>query len=863
MRAQDDIDYTTLAWIKGELDETLNQARHALEAYVEDASDASQIRFCATYLHQVQGTLRMVELYAAAMVAEEMERLAGALLENDVAERDEAYAILMRGIMQLPDYLERLQTGHKDVPIVLLPLLNDLRAARGEKGLSEIELFTPDLGRELPANASGPAQPLPDSDLTARAEQLRGLFQMSLLKWFRNDDVDATLARLTDTCDKLVALTFELEARRLFWVTGGVLEALRAKAFEPSKELKQCVGKVEREIKRLADGGERSFRTDPPHELTRNLLYFVAHAPTDHGRIGELREVFNLGALLPNQQEVEHARGSLAGHNRSLLDTVSGAIKEDLLRVKDALDLHLRNPGSDVSELSNQVEVLDRVGDTLGMLGLSVARRVVQEQRDGVQAIVTGTRAADEASLLDIAGALLYVEASLDEQVQHLGGAPSAHARGEAGAVPSVETRRVMQALIKEAQANFTRAKQCFVGYIESSWDATQLEDAPPLLDEVSGALRIIELPEAAGYLDAIGRFTERELLQSRRVPDVMQMEALADALASVEYFLEAQAEQRAGRDRILHTARAGLEKLGYWPVPDPTSHVAPVAAEPSDVATTIVAAPDPFAASDFDVTAAFVQATETAAESASNELDEAISVDEPLASESAIAPAVTSQATEAELAAEFSAEAAFVAPIEQGPVVGGFEEASEEIDEEIREVFVEEVEEEIENLGAALAIWAESPSDLDQLKSIRRVFHTLKGSGRLVGALALGELSWRVENMLNRVLDHTIQPTQAVVALIRSTYEVLPELLGALKGERSVRTDLDAIKDVADRISAGEQVIYTPAVAVVEPEPPLETSVEVGEVVEHVDAVAVDEVVTFEATAGDVAADIAPDADL
>ena len=68
MRPQDDIDYTTLAWVKGELDETLKQARHALEAYVEDPADVSQMRFCATYLHQVQGTLRMVELYGAAMV---------------------------------------------------------------------------------------------------------------------------------------------------------------------------------------------------------------------------------------------------------------------------------------------------------------------------------------------------------------------------------------------------------------------------------------------------------------------------------------------------------------------------------------------------------------------------------------------------------------------------------------------------------------------------------------------------------------------------------------------------------------------------------------------------------------------------
>src|SRR5690606_24770312 len=278
MRLSEDIDFTTLTWVKSELDETLKQARHALEAYVEDPADASQMRFCATYLHQVQGTLRMVELYGAAMVTEEMEQLATALLENEVGERDEAYTVLMRGIVQLPDYLERLQSGHRDIPIVLLPLLNELRSARGEKGLSESVLFTPDLGRALPASASGPAKAMPELELRQLAEQLRGQFQLALLNWFRGQDADNNVTRMTQVCDRRVAVTQQEEARRLFWVAAGVLEALRAKAFEPSAQLKRTIGKVEREIKRLADGGENSFRVDPPRELTRSLLYFVAHA---------------------------------------------------------------------------------------------------------------------------------------------------------------------------------------------------------------------------------------------------------------------------------------------------------------------------------------------------------------------------------------------------------------------------------------------------------------------------------------------------------------------------------------------------------------------------------------------------------
>jgi len=874
MRPQHDIDFTTLAWVKGELDETLKQARQALEAYVEDTSDVSQMRFCATYLHQVQGTLRMVELYGAAMVTEEMEHLAGALLDGRVAERDEAYGVLMRGIMQLPDYLERLQTGHKDIPIVLLPLLNDLRAARGEKGLTEIALFTPNLGRELPATARGPAQPLPEAELKSRAEPLRAQFQLALLKWFRNDDVDGNLTRLSDTLDRLIAQTHELEARRLFWVAAGVLEALRAKAFEPSLQLKQTIGKVEREIKRLADSGERSFRADPPHELTRNLLYFVAHAPTEHGRIGEMRAVFGLDDLLPSEAEVEHARSSLSGHNRSLLDTVAGAIKDDLLRVKDALDLHLRNPGAEAAQLSSQIEVLDRVSDTLGMLGLGVARRVVQEQRDAVRAVIDGSRGADESALLDIAGALLYVEASLDDQVEHLGGAGMEASADVGHRLPAVETRRVMQALVKEAQVNFSRAKECFVGYIESSWDAQQLEAAPELLSQVAGVLRIVELLEPAGYLDAIAQFTRRELLEKRLVPDVAQMETLADALASLEYFLEGQAEQRSSRDRILLTTHASLEKLGYWPIPaEQVESAAPAAVEvpvptaaiepqpepqseaslvASDVATPVevvraepevTAAPIPEAVEPIDLTVASFEAPPAS---------DAAAIEEPAAIESAAIEAAAIDAA-AEVPDEAPAAATVEAHIpepaaqevearEEGPITGGFEATSEEIDEEIREVFVEEVEEEIENLGQLLTPWLQTPTDLDQLKGIRRVFHTLKGSGRLVGALTLGEFAWRVENMLNRVLDHTIAPTPAVTALIEVAHGVLPEIHAALRGERSVRTDLEAIKDVADRLAAGEQAYYVPAAPAAKPEA-VEVPVAVAPVVAEPEAAPADEI--------------------
>ena len=89
-------DYVALEWVKGEIAETLKQARQALEAFVENPQDATRMRFCQTYVHQVHGTLQMVEFYGAALLAEEMEQLTQALLDGRVGNQNEALEVLMQ-----------------------------------------------------------------------------------------------------------------------------------------------------------------------------------------------------------------------------------------------------------------------------------------------------------------------------------------------------------------------------------------------------------------------------------------------------------------------------------------------------------------------------------------------------------------------------------------------------------------------------------------------------------------------------------------------------------------------------------------------------------------------------------------------
>ena len=805
MRLQDHIDFTTLQWVKPELDGTLSIAREALESYVDEPGNRDLMRTCADHLHQVQGTLRMLELYGAALVVDEMEALSIALQEEHVSRRDDAYAALMRGLMQLPDYLERLSGGHRDVPVALLPLLNDLRASRELEPLPESAMFHPNLDAFLPEQAPAAMSESHAGAQHGELAELRLRFQQQLLAWFRGQNPAQQLVGMRKTLLAITARCYHVHGRRLWWIAAGVLEGLEQGALKGfAGEIRQLLGKVDRHIKLLIEEGENSLRGGEADEIASRMLYIVAQAAQSTPHMDWLRGTYALASLLPDASELEHARGSMSGHNRALLDSVSRALKDDLLRVKEALDLFLRQPDADPAQLAAQSEVLERVGDTLGMLALAVPRRVVTEQLRVLDEIANRMRNADEDTLLDVAGALLYVEASLDDHIESLGSDEEDPGEVMQG-LPRSEALNVVAALMQEAIGNTGQVKDAIVAFIESGWEHQRLDGAPRWMDEVSGAMQMMSAPRPAELALGVGRFISHELLADRRVPSGAQMDHLADALAALEYYLEAAREHRGGLEHILDVAEHSLGLLGYWPVPaarelpvapaafdeaPSTHHPAmdvelsePVSLAPAaDLAGLIVGDAQMPEAVSHDLGGLRLAQTgaDTATASAEDEaeggdwtwLDEEIVEEVPVRDE---------------LAANTT-----------------FRVDAEGIDDDIREIFLEEMQEEIDNLTEAERSWLADPSASQPLTGIRRSFHTLKGSGRLVGAGVLGEFAWKVEDMLNRVLDHSIQPDDNVQALVRHAIGALPQLLAALKGEGRPDAPLSAIMHTAEQLAAG-----------------------------------------------------------
>jgi len=305
MSTHSKVDPSTLGWVKSEIDETLKQARLALEAYAENPADTTRLRFCATHLHQVVGTLLMVELDGAATLAKEVEALADAILNEKAEASDAVLEALTRGILILPDYLARLQAGQPDVPLRHVSLLNELRVARKVEPFAELELFAPDLSvRPPPEERAGPK--LSDEDFSALSKQLRPSLQQALLDWLRDNSNKESLQRIAEVVAQLQSQANLGVIEQLLWVAGGLVEALAEDGLQPTNERKKLFARLDQQVKKLIDGTEKSLLRTSSEALVRSMLLELGQAKSTGPRVSQLKRAFELDRLLTGEGDGGH-----------------------------------------------------------------------------------------------------------------------------------------------------------------------------------------------------------------------------------------------------------------------------------------------------------------------------------------------------------------------------------------------------------------------------------------------------------------------------------------------------------------------------------------------------------------------------
>ncbi len=791
-------DYIALEWVKGEIDETLQQAQQALEAYVENPQDKSRLKFCLSYLHQIHGTLQMVEFYGAALLAEEMEAVATALSSGTLKNEREGLEILMQAIIQLPHYLEHVKVGRRDLPVVLLPILNELRSARGEAFLSETALFTPVI-RHNPPLTSTQATAVASDDFIQWARKVRQMLQTATLQLLQGKEPAVAKEYLHKVFARLHK-TLGHTPQGLVWLPALAFSEWLQKQQHLPASAKQLLRQLDHLLKTAIDEGVSAINQQPSAELLKNLLFYVARTDVQGDAIRQVQERFGLRQALPTEEEIQQERDALSGPDKATVGHVLGALVEEIAALKDRFDLLVRSDGDRVGALAELTGSMKQIADTMGMLGLGMPRKVMQEQQSAVARLLDSGNPADDA-LLDIAGALLYIEATLSG-MQREGDLTMK--------VGESALSDAQKAVLREARNVLEQVKDAIVAYIANQWAVNELEEVPGLLHSIEGSLSMIPLPRVARILAHSAAFVQKQLIQDGVRPQWSVLDTFADVLSGVEYFLERYSDNpRSAGEDVLQRAEVSLRELPFEFTPDADDISLEGVEQLGSDSVSEFRVDD---ADDEEVIHALSEEQQPLASVLEQELELESSAPDDLYDVAVVAeteqdsidlPEVDIVAEAPPMSDETTADAQ---PVTSTPAAIA-EDDDDLIDDEIIEIFLEEAEEVTATLNEFWPQFKADQDDKEALTTVRRAFHTLKGSGRMVKAEFIGELAWSIENMFNRVLDNTIVITPELIGLVDYVITLLPGLIDDFRNKQPASVVTQPIMDYAFALAAGESV--------------------------------------------------------
>jgi len=557
----------SLNLVKEQIDESLSIAESNLEQFVEEPENEARLKAAIEQFALIKGVFKLINLPGSAILSEELELLGHKILAHHDKNNEPELAAISNAIMVLIHYLEYVEVKKQALPVLLIPTINEVRFFLNRPMITESVFF--DLGENPPRPSKGTAAAPDMEQLKTSGRRLRHMYQVGLLGILRNESVSANAKMMSRAVSRIDALTGNAPISKLWWLTLAVLEAIGKEAVELNVARKSLLGLVDRQIKNVIQLGETALNKEPPKPTVQECVYIASLAGPVGDHLKEVMDLFKLetggltDANLRQEQEI------LRGPGGTVIRSVAEALTEELNHIKDSLDLGARGASTDDEGFETIAEAMRKVGNTLIMLGLSKAAGLFKEKAD----IVRNWKAEDVDAESDefnrVADALLYVENSVATLSPRRGPDSSLYSsKAEEAMSDGISVTQLDDArrvVVGEARAGLSLAKRAITSFMDSNWDGMHLNNVPVTLKSVWGGLLFLQLHRAAAVVEACEAFIENQLIRDRSTPPTIAlMETLADAITSVDYFLEGMEDDKPIGEGIMEVAEESMQELGY-----------------------------------------------------------------------------------------------------------------------------------------------------------------------------------------------------------------------------------------------------------------------------------------------------------
>ena len=841
-------DLGPLAWVFDELRKSLDAANKALKRFAVDVADAresdlsaadpSSLRVARSQLHQVVGALEMVGFHAAASVVRGMEGAVQRFLSRPVTCNEAAVSKVERAGFGLIEHLEAVLNGKQVSPVALFPQYRDVQELAAAQRIHPADLWeSPDPHPvfTLPDGMGVPALK-PGADVRAR-------FDRYVLHVIKNLHPIAA-AHMVKTCAGLAA-GVDAGPLRTFWLAAAAyFEAVEHNLLPPDVYVKRAASRI-----LLQYSAQSQSKPDVSSALLHDLCFFVALAREQDRRptpwLSAVRS--SLGAT--SLSSLDYERQTLGKFDPALL-------AQARRRVNAAKEGWSLLAGGDVDKSRQVSDQLSLVADSLLKI-LPAAEPLGRSLVRAVESTGAGGQVPAPELGMEVATAILYLEALLQDidaadaalpkrMAQMASRVDSAHA-GKASQpleqwmevlYRKVSDKQTMGSVVGELKVNLSELERDLDQFSRDPSNKTLLGPVPHKLAQMRGVLSVLGLDQAAAAVAHMRGNVETMLvdeIDAERAREAGTFSRLANNLSALSFLIDMLNYQPtlAKKLFVFDAEQGELRPVMGRTAAKPVVAGMPVSQPPLDAqveeAIQSVAAAAQGTASPTDLADLTVRLDGLADQAA-------LADNTPLAqaardAATAVAAMDTPSAPPMDAAA-LTGLAAMATPAVEAVALDSEDDI---VEDDLLDIFLEEARDVIQAGLAATKVLSKQPDSLGDKTTLRRAFHTLKGSSRMVGLTEFGDAAWAMEQVMNAWLAafkpvtpelcalcgdalHSLsQWVEDIAAHNRCNWLAAPFALASEamreRGERLPLNKADASRAIDEEVDASEATGLTPDV--------------------------------------------------
>jgi chemosensory pili system protein ChpA (sensor histidine kinase/response regulator) len=769
-------DLGPLAWVLGEIQKSLDGVGKSLRRFVRDVGGATEpesgpLQMARQQLHQAVGALQMVGHSSPALVLGAIEFAVQGFIAESQRCTDSAVLKIERAGFAVTDFLSALLAGKPVSSVALFPQYRDVLELVGNERVHPADLWSA-TWRWVEI------RPALTQVAIAYDPAVRSKLDRAVLQLVKSGDLEAA-GRLQGLCLGLGRGALLPRVASFWTLAAGFFEALALGLIPADSYVKRAASRVLLQYATLARGD--SLVSD---RLGQDLLFFCAQAvPTARDEAATLRMVRSAWGVA-GEQRIDYTVEQFGRFDPLVLTQARK-------RIETAKEMWSALSGGDITRTRQVADTFAQLGESLQKLH-PPSLPMVQALTHAVEASVKSGQPPDTELAMEVATSVLYLEAALEDldpsdpqltsrTLQLAGRIERVRAGGHSEPLEPwmedlyrrVSDRQTMGTVVDELRSHLSELEKSLDQYFRRPAEKGLLRTVPTQLLQMRGVFSVLGLDQAALTVQRMRDDVEQMLVSTSPAEEMAGFDALGNNLGALGFLIDMLGYQPALAKRLF-VFDAGAGELKPLMGRQATDSDAPEAAAASaPVAEAVLSIEE---------------------------------VDAQIASKLA-ALATPNRKTKPSPLEEFSRKAESWTSKITGPGALPDTEVTELEEDDLQNIFLDEAREVVHNGLAAITELGSHPDDTEELTILRRAFHTLKGSSRMVGLTDFGDAAWSLEQVLNTWLADQRDATPEMLSATERTLRDFGQWVEAIASGEAHSWQAGPFSRVADALMAGEPV--------------------------------------------------------